>query len=165
MTPHQGNAILFRSSQQLPRLRLSPRLASCVASGTTGVQGHHQVCRARRGGPRTPSTTTDANLDCELLKTHFFTPILDCEKSVEYNWVRDQTWSLQAEREQRYNLRKDLEQRMNSESMIQLGNLAQSIRDNDGDETEKAVGGNSGSTGFLHLRNFECYLTCSLDKS
>ena len=55
---------------------------------------------------------------------------------------------------------------MNSESMIQLGNLAQSIRDNDGDETEQAGGGNSGSTGFLRLCNFECYLTtCSLDKS
>ena len=24
MTPHQGNTILFRSSQQLPRLRLGP---------------------------------------------------------------------------------------------------------------------------------------------
>ena len=34
-----------------------------VASGTTEIQGHRQVCRARRGGPRAPSTTTDANLD------------------------------------------------------------------------------------------------------
>ena len=37
---------------------------------------------ARRGGPRTPSTV-DTNLDC-LLKTHFFAPILDHEKSTEY---------------------------------------------------------------------------------
>ena len=29
-----------------------------------------------------------------LLKMHFFTPILDCEKSTEYNWVSDQTWWL-----------------------------------------------------------------------
>ena len=28
-----------------------------------------------------------------LLKTHFFTPILDCENSTEYNWVSDQTWT------------------------------------------------------------------------
>ena len=27
-------------------------------------QGHSQVCRARRGGSRTLSKTTDANLDC-----------------------------------------------------------------------------------------------------
>ena len=45
-----------------------PRLASCVASRTTEIQGHRQVCRARRGGPRTLSTTTDANLDCAFVK-------------------------------------------------------------------------------------------------
>ena len=27
-----------------------------------------------------------------LLKMHFFTPILDCGKSTEWNWVSDQTW-------------------------------------------------------------------------
>ena len=27
-----------------------------------------------------------------LLKTHFFTPILDCEKSTEKKWVSDKTW-------------------------------------------------------------------------
>ena len=64
MTPHWGNTVLFRSSQQLPRLRLGPRLASCVASGTTEIQGHHQVCLARLGCPRIPSTKADANLDC-----------------------------------------------------------------------------------------------------
>ena len=32
-----------------------PRLASCIASGATQKQGHHQVCCARRGGPRIPS--------------------------------------------------------------------------------------------------------------
>ena len=53
MTPHRGNTILFRSSQQLPDLRLGPSTASCVASGTTEMQGHRQVCCARRGGPRT----------------------------------------------------------------------------------------------------------------
>ena len=32
-----------------------PRLASCIASGTTEIQGHSQVSRARCRGPRTPS--------------------------------------------------------------------------------------------------------------
>ena len=45
-----------------------PGLASCIASGTTEIQGHHQVCRARRGGPRTRSRTADANLDCASVK-------------------------------------------------------------------------------------------------
>ena len=49
MTPHRGNTILFRSSQQHPRFRLAPfsgpRLASCIASGTTEIQGHRQVWR------------------------------------------------------------------------------------------------------------------------
>ena len=49
-----------------------PRLASCVASGTTEIQGRNQVWRARRGGPRTPSTTTDANLDCAFVENALF---------------------------------------------------------------------------------------------
>ena len=76
LTPQRGNTILFRSSQQLPRVRLGPlrgflscpRLTSCVASGTTEIQGHRQVYRARRGGPRTQSTSTDANLDCAFVE-------------------------------------------------------------------------------------------------
>ena len=46
-----------------------PRL---VASGTTEKQGHRQVWRARCGGPRTPSTTTDANLDCAFVENALF---------------------------------------------------------------------------------------------
>ena len=49
-----------------------PRLASCVASGTTEIQGHLQVCRARRGGPRTPSKIADANLDCAFVENALF---------------------------------------------------------------------------------------------
>merc|ERR1711923_240053 len=45
---------------------------SCVASGTTEIQGHRQVWRARRGGPRTPSTTPDANLDCAFVENALF---------------------------------------------------------------------------------------------
>ena len=49
-----------------------PRLASCVASGTTEMQGHCQVCCARRGGPRTPSKTADANLDSDFVENALF---------------------------------------------------------------------------------------------
>ena len=38
-------------------------LDSCVASGTTEIQGHRQVCSARREGPKTTSKTADTNLD------------------------------------------------------------------------------------------------------
>ena len=34
----------------------------------TEIQGHHQVWRARRGGPRTSYRTTDANLDCAFVE-------------------------------------------------------------------------------------------------
>ena len=34
-----------------------PRFASAVASGTTDIQGHRQVCRAGRRGPRTQPKT------------------------------------------------------------------------------------------------------------
>ena len=47
-------------------------LASCVASGTTEIQGHCQVCRARRRSPRTPSTTTDTNLDSAFVEIALF---------------------------------------------------------------------------------------------
>ena len=77
MAPCRGKTLLFRSSQQLPRLRLgpaqkgcqlkpfkSPRLASCVASGTLEIQGY----RARREGPGTLPRTIDAKLDCALVE-------------------------------------------------------------------------------------------------
>ena len=38
MTPHQGNTILFRSSQQLPRLRLGP-----LKGRDTIMYGHPQT--------------------------------------------------------------------------------------------------------------------------
>ena len=63
---------------------LGPRLASCVASGTTEIQGHIQGFRIRRGGPRTQSTTTDTNLDCVfVVNALIYTPILNGEKSTE----------------------------------------------------------------------------------
>ena len=38
----------------------------------TEIQGHRQVCRARRGGPRTLSTTTGAHLDCASVENALF---------------------------------------------------------------------------------------------
>ena len=62
MTPYRGNTILFCSSQQLSpsRVLLPERIKE--------NQGHRHVCRARRGGPRTPSRTTEANLDCAFVE-------------------------------------------------------------------------------------------------
>ena len=47
-------------------------LASCIASVTTEKQVQRQVCRTRRGGSRTPSTTIDANLDCGFVENALF---------------------------------------------------------------------------------------------
>ena len=102
MTPHQENTFLFCSylpaaplspSRTLKGLFLTdtvpfieslfmgPRLPLCVASGTTEIQGHHQVCPAGRGGYRTPSKKADANLDCAFVENElFFTHIIDFEK-------------------------------------------------------------------------------------
>ena len=44
-------------------------LDACLASGIPEIKGHCQVCWAGRGAPRTPSITTQANLDCALVKT------------------------------------------------------------------------------------------------
>ena len=81
MTLHQGNTSLS-SSQQLPHVRLGhlTRLMRCFRNYR--IQGHRQVCRTRLNGPRTLSKTADANL-VRLLKTHFFRPIIDLEKSTE----------------------------------------------------------------------------------
>ena len=62
MTPRRET--LFSSVP--PSNSLGP--VSCIASGITEIQGRRQVCRARCGGPRAPSTTTDANLDCAFVE-------------------------------------------------------------------------------------------------
>ena len=67
----------------LTQFFLFPRLAWCVAPGTTEIQGHHPVWCARRGGLRTPSTTADANLDCAFVENALITPVLDFETSTE----------------------------------------------------------------------------------
>ena len=74
MNPYQGNTILFRSFQQLPRVRLgqfelthSPPRALDLPRAL-----HPQLRRARRQGLRTPSKTTDANLDCAFVENILF---------------------------------------------------------------------------------------------
>ena len=77
---------LFFSFQQLPHLGLRPlkcffellwrpsrtlHFASCVASRTTEIQGHQERCRARRRGPRTPSTWRKPSW-CVCRKHSFF---------------------------------------------------------------------------------------------
>ena len=82
-TPRRENTTLFHCSQQLPLLRLGPlkgflswhsTLTSCVASGTTEIQWHCQVCRARHGGPMTLSTTADSNPDCAFVENALLCP-------------------------------------------------------------------------------------------
>ena len=74
MTPHRGNSILFGSSQQLPRLRLVRCFRNYrdtrTPSGVARVPGHRQQQLTQ-------------TLIVRLLKTHFFTSILDSEKSIE----------------------------------------------------------------------------------
>ena len=68
--PHRGNTIFCSSSQQ------HPRLASCVASGTrTPTLGAEVLGHSQQQLTQT--------LIVHLLIMHFFTPILDCEKSTE----------------------------------------------------------------------------------
>ena len=79
MTPHRGNTI----SSIPPSNSLVS--VSLFASGTTEIQGHRQVCSARRGGPRTLPKTVNANFDCAFVENAlFYTRILDFEKSTVY---------------------------------------------------------------------------------
>ena len=55
------------------------QLASCIASGTTEIQGHCHTCRARGGGPGTPLRTTDANLNCVIVENALFCCSKYCE--------------------------------------------------------------------------------------
>ena len=78
MTPHQGNTILFRSFQQLPRLRL----------GT--LEGLFELTRRPSQALDSPRARhrqqqQTQTLIVRWLKSHFFTPILDFEKSTENN--------------------------------------------------------------------------------
>ena len=98
MTPRKKNAIFFRSSQQLSCLSLRPTKG--FLSWHSALQGPSTrfvrcVCNSRE--TRTLSGVARESQDItkqlsqtlikRLFKMHFF------EKSTEYNWVSDQTWS------------------------------------------------------------------------
>ena len=88
MSPWLGDLFLLHSSQQLPclgvhcttlkglfepqRPPMAVNLASCNASGTSEIQGHCQVCRAKRKALRLLSESTGANLDSVFLENTFF---------------------------------------------------------------------------------------------
>ena len=83
-TPGQGNTILFRSSQQLPRLRLEP-LPTVLQSEQ---QRNKDTVRCAALGGEVPGHRQQQltqTLIVRLLKTHFFTSFLDFAKSTEYN--------------------------------------------------------------------------------
>ena len=63
--PSRTLEMLFELTPRPSRALDSPR---AVTSGTTENQGHRQVCCARRGGPRTLSRPTYANLDCAFVE-------------------------------------------------------------------------------------------------
>ena len=63
-----------------------PRLASCVSSRTTEIQGHCQVCCARRRGPRPTSRTTDSNFGVNGNELNSFY-LITCARML-YRWRR-----------------------------------------------------------------------------
>ena len=96
MTPDDpGNIIPYCSSKQLPHrsfrsLRFfradmapfkGPQLASCNASRATEDTVRCAVLGAEVPGHRQQQLTQ--TLIVRLLKTHFFTPVLECEKSTK----------------------------------------------------------------------------------
>ena len=60
-------------------------------SGATDIQGHHCPLGVQVSAHCQEHLTQ--TLFVRLLRTHFFTMILDCQKSTEDNWVGGQTWS------------------------------------------------------------------------
>ena len=100
MTPRRGHTILFRSSQQLPRLHLGalkgffeltwrPNQAlNSPRALLPELQRYKDTVRCAALGVEVPGDSQQQltqTLIVRLLKTHFFTPILDCEKSSEEN--------------------------------------------------------------------------------
>ena len=75
MTPCRGTYYSLPFLPATPSSLSRTRLASCVAFGTKEIQGHRQVWRARRRGPRTLSRNQEQltqTLIVRLLKTHLF---------------------------------------------------------------------------------------------
>ena len=74
MTPRRGNTILFRSSQQLPRLRLEPLKGPRLAL-LTELQRDGDTVRCATLGTEVPGQRqkqlTQTSMVC-FYKTHFF---------------------------------------------------------------------------------------------
>ena len=96
MTPHDEEFLFFlflpmTSSSRYQTLEGLIELTRCPSRALDSPRAllpelqRYKECRARRGGPRTPSTITDANLDCAFVENALFTPILDFEKLTEQN--------------------------------------------------------------------------------
>ena len=94
MTPSLGNNILLRSSQQLPRFRLGPlkgflspsRALDSPHTLLPELQTYKDTVRCAALGAEVPGhhqQQLTQTLIVRLLKTHFFTSIHDCEKSIE----------------------------------------------------------------------------------
>ena len=107
MTPHRGNTILFRSSQQLPRLRLGPskgflswhgallgpstRLVRCFRNyRDTRTLSGVSVCAEVPGHCK--ERTTDTNLDCEFVQNTLFSAPKICEGPDLLDGLEDHLW-------------------------------------------------------------------------
>ena len=91
MTPHRGNAVLFRSSQQLPRLRLGPskgffeltrrpsRALDSSRALLPELQRYKDTVKGVALGAEVPGHRQQhltQTLVVRLLKTHFFYTVL-----------------------------------------------------------------------------------------
>ena len=83
MAPGRGNTSLFRSSQQLgDTTRCPSRAFDSPRALLPELQRYKDALGVEVPGKRQKQLTQ--TLIVRLLKTHFFTPILDFEKSTEY---------------------------------------------------------------------------------
>ena len=87
MTPHRGNTILFRYSQQLFELTRRPSWAlDSPRAVLPELQRCKDIVRCAALGAEVPEDRqqqlTQTSIVC-LLKTHLFTPIFYCEKLAE----------------------------------------------------------------------------------
>ena len=93
VTPCRGNTFLFCSSQHLPSLGLGGALLTRCPSKALNldallpeIQRYKDTVRCAALGAEVPGHCQQQltqTLIVHLLKTHFFTPFLDCEKSTE----------------------------------------------------------------------------------
>ena len=88
-SPSRSLEGLFELTRRPSRALASPRALLLE------LQRHKDTVRCAALGAEVPGYRKQQltqTLIVRLLKTHFFTSILDCQKSTEMNWVSDQTW-------------------------------------------------------------------------